>query len=401
MNKILVINSGSSSFKFKLFSFPEEKVLAEGMADRVGLDDSSFETKLADKSKHVDNIDIPDQATAVKLLLTNLKKYNVINDPHEIIGIGHRIVAGGEKFKDSSLITKDNLHEIYDLQEYAPLHNVAEADDIKAFIDRLPDVPEVAVFDTSFHQSLDPVHYLYSVPYEYYRKYKVRKYGAHGTSVRFVTQKAAQMLNKPLTDLRLIVCHLGSGASITAVKDGKSLDTSMGFTPVAGITMSTRSGDVDPSLLEYVMHKENLIMDEMISILNHKSGLLGISEISPDMRDLREDMTPLTGEKKRKADLARNIFINRICRYIGSYIVEMSGVDGIIFTAGVGEHDYGVRERVMNALKFLGMKPDLEANRANKEGLISQPDSKIATLLIPTNEELMIERDVVRVAKLK
>lgn len=401
MNKILVINSGSSSFKFKLFSFPEEKVLAEGMADRVGLDDSSFETKLADKSKHVDNIDIPDQATAVKLLLTNLKKYDVINDPHEIIGIGHRIVAGGEKFKDSSLITKDNLHEIYDLQEYAPLHNVAEADDIKAFIDRLPDVPEVAVFDTSFHQSLDPVHYLYSVPYEYYRKYKVRKYGAHGTSVRFVTQKAAQMLNKPLTDLRLIVCHLGSGASITAVKDGKSLDTSMGFTPVAGITMSTRSGDVDPSLLEYVMHKENLIMDEMISILNHKSGLLGISEISPDMRDLREDMTPLTGEKKRKADLARNIFINRICRYIGSYIVEMSGVDGIIFTAGVGEHDYGVRERVMNALKFLGMKPDLEANRANKEGLISQPDSKIATLLIPTNEELMIERDVVRVAKLK
>ncbi|MDH5101444.1 acetate kinase [Lactobacillus kefiranofaciens] len=401
MKKILVINSGSSSFKFKLFSFPEEKVLAEGMADRIGLDDSSFETKLADKSKHVDNIDIPDQATAVKLLLTNLKKYDVINDPHEIIGIGHRIVAGGEKFKDSSLITKDNLHEIYDLQEYAPLHNVAEADDIKAFIDRLPDVPEVAVFDTSFHQSLDPVHYLYSVPYEYYRKYKVRKYGAHGTSVRFVTQKAAQMLNKPLTDLRLIVCHLGSGASITAVKDGKSLDTSMGFTPVAGITMSTRSGDVDPSLLEYVMHKENLIMDEMISILNHKSGLLGISEISPDMRDLREDMTPLTGEKKRKADLARNIFINRICRYIGSYIVEMSGVDGIIFTAGVGEHDYGVRERVMNALKFLGMKPDLEANRANKEGLISQPDSKIATLLIPTNEELMIERDVVRVAKLK
>lgn len=401
MKKILVINSGSSSFKFKLFSFPEEKVLAEGMADRVGLGDSTFETKLADKSKHVDNIDIPDQATAVKLLLTNLKKYDVISDPHEIIGIGHRIVAGGEKFKDSSLITKDNLHEIYDLKEYAPLHNVAEADDIKAFIDLLPDVPEVAVFDTSFHQSLDPVHYLYSVPYEYYRKYKVRKYGAHGTSVRFVTQKAAQILNKPLADLKLIVCHLGSGASITAVKNGKSLDTSMGFTPVSGITMSTRSGDVDPSLLEYVMHKENLTMDEMISILNHKSGLLGISEISPDMRDLREDMTPLTGEKKRKANLARDIFINRICRYIGSYIVEMSGVDGIIFTAGVGEHDYGVRERVMNALKFLGMKPDLEANRANKEGLISQPDSKIATLLIPTNEELMIERDVVRVAKLK
>lgn len=401
MKKILVINAGSSSFKFKVFSFPKEEVIAEGMADRVGLDDSSFELKLADKTKHSEKVDIPDQTTAVKILLDNLKKYQVVNDPTEIIGIGHRIVAGGETFKTSALITKDNLQQIYDLKEYAPLHDVAEADVIKAFLELLPNIPEVAVFDTSFHQSLDPVHYLYSIPYKYYEKYRARKYGAHGTSVRFVIQEAAKLLDKPLDQLKLIVCHLGSGASITAVKDGKSLDTSMGFTPLAGITMSTRSGDVDPSLLGYIMNKEHIDMDQMIDILNHKSGLLGISEISPDMHDLRDDMSHLTKEQEKKASLARNIFINRICRYIGAYIVELGGVDGIIFTAGVGEHDFGVRARVMESLDFMGVVPDEEKNKANKAGLITRPDSKIAVMLIPTDEELMIERDVIKVADLK
>lgn len=291
MKKILVINAGSSSFKFKVFSFPKEDVIAEGMADRVGLDDSSFEIKLTDKTKHSEEVNIPDQTTAVKILLNNLKKYQVINDLAEIIGIGHRIVAGGETFKKSTLINKDNLQKIYDLKEYAPLHDEAEADVIKAFLELLPNVPEVAVFDTAFHQSLDPVHYLYSLPYKYYEKYKARKYGAHGTSVRFVIQEAAKLLDKPLDQLKLIVCHLGSGASITAVKNGKSLDTSMGFTPLAGITMSSRSGDVDPSVLAYIMKKEHINMSQMIDILNHKSGLLGISEISPDMRDLRDDMS--------------------------------------------------------------------------------------------------------------
>ena len=345
MKKILVINAGSSSFKFKVFSFPKEDVIAEGMADRVGLDDSSFEIKLTDKTKHSEEVNIPDQTTAVKILLNNLKKYQVINDLAEIIGIGHRIVAGGETFKKSTLINKDNLQKIYDLKEYAPLHDEAEADVIKAFLELLPNVPEVAVFDTAFHQSLDPVHYLYSLPYKYYEKYKARKYGAHGTSVRFVIQEAAKLLDKPLDQLKLIVCHLGSGASITAVKNGKSLDTSMGFTPLAGITMSSRSGDVDPSVLAYIMKKEHINMSQMIDILNHKSGLLGISEISPDMRDLRDDMSRLNNDQKKKADLARNIFINRICRYIGAYIMEMGGVDGIIFTAGVGEHDFGVRAK--------------------------------------------------------
>lgn len=401
MKKILVINAGSSSFKFKVFSFPQEDVIAEGMADRVGLTDSTFELKLADKTTHSEKVEIPDQTTAVKVLLTNLKKYHVINESNEIIGIGHRIVAGGETFKDSTLINQKNLQQIYDLKEYAPLHNVPEADVIKAFLQLLPNVPEVAVFDTAFHQTLDPVHYLYSLPYKYYEKYKARKYGAHGTSVRFVIQKAAQLLDKPLDQLKLIVCHLGSGASITAVKNGKSFDTSMGFSPLAGITMSTRSGDVDPSLLAHIMEKEDFDMNQMIDILNNKSGLLGISEISPDMRDLRSDMSHLNEDQRIKANLARNIFINRICRYIGAYIIELGGVDGIIFTAGVGEHDAGVRAQVMNALNFMGVIPDEDKNKANQAGLITRPDSKIAVMLIPTNEELMIERDVVRVAHLK
>ena len=393
MKKVLAINSGSSSFKYKIFSLPEEKVIAEGMADRVGLDGSSFDIELKDGQKHTEDVAIPDQETAVSLLLKALKKYNVVDDLKEIAGVGHRIVAGGEFFKDSALITEDNLHEIFDLKEYAPLHNPAEGEGIKAFMKLLPGVPEVAVFDTSFHQSMDNVHYLYSVPYDYYKKYRVRKYGAHGTSVRYVSMRTAELMKKDLKDLKMIVCHLGSGASITAVKNGKSYDTSMGFTPLAGITMSTRSGDVDPSLLQYVMDKENMSIDEMIKSLNNKSGLLGISGISPDMRDLKFN-------PDKRAQLARKIFINRIVRYVGSYLVEMGGIDAIVFTAGVGEHDVGVRKGVMDALKFLGLDPDYEANEENGEKFITKPDSKIKALIVPTNEELMIERDVVRLAKL-
>lgn len=389
MKKVLAINSGSSSFKYKIFSLPEEKVIAEGMADRVGLDGSSFDIELKDGQKHTEDVAIPDQETAVSLLLKALKKYNVVDDLKEIAGVGHRIVAGGEFFKDSALITEDNLHEIFDLKEYAPLHNPAEGEGIKAFMKLLPGVPEVAVFDTSFHQSMDDVHYLYSVPYDYYKKYRVRKYGAHGTSVRYVSMRTAELMKKDLKDLKMIVCHLGSGASITAVKNGKSYDTSMGFTPLAGITMSTRSGDVDPSLLQYVMDKENMSIDEMIKSLNNKSGLLGISGISPDMRDLKFN-------PDKRAQLARKIFINRIVRYVGSYLVEMGGIDAIVFTAGVGEHDVGVRKGVMDALKFLGLDPDYEANEENGEKFITKPDSKIKALIVPTNEELMIERDVVR-----
>lgn len=393
MKKVLAINSGSSSFKYKLFSLPDEEVLAEGLADRVGLDDSTFSIKLSNGDKHVKEVEIPDQETAVKLLLKALKKYNVIEDLNEIAGVGHRIVAGGEYFKDSAIITEDNLQKIFDLKEYAPLHNPAEGKGIQAFMKVLPNVPEVGVFDTAFHESLDPVHYLYSVPYDWYEKYRARKYGAHGTSVRYVANRTAKLLNKDLKDLKLVVCHLGSGASITAVKDGKSYDTSMGFTPLAGITMGTRSGDVDPSLLQFVMHKKDISIDEMIDILNHDSGLLGISGVSPDMRDLKHN-------PDKRAQLAREIFINRIIRYVGAYITEMGGADAIVFTAGIGEHDAQVRAAVMKAFEFIGLVPDLEDNKVNGEKTITKPESKIRAMIVPTNEELMIERDVVRLAHL-
>ncbi|NRO06732.1 acetate/propionate family kinase [Lactobacillus helveticus] len=393
MKKVLAINSGSSSFKYKLFSLPDEKVIASGMADRVGLDNASFEIKLADGTKHVEKTEIADQEAAVNLLIKFLKQFNVVDDLHEIVGVGHRVVNGGEYFDDSTIITKENLPKIYELEDYAPLHNPAEGRGIEAFMNVLPEVPQVAVFDTTYHRALDPVHYLYSLPYEYYEKYGVRKYGAHGTSIRYTAPHAAKMLGKDLKDLKLIICHLGSGASITAVKDGKSYDTSMGFSPIAGITMATRCGDIDPSLIQHLMHVEGKSMDEMIHILNHKSGLLGLSGISPDMRDISESDT-------ERAKLARKIFINRIVRYVGSYIAEMGGVDAIIFTAGIGEHDMGVRKEVMDAFKYMGVEPDYEANEENGEHFITKPDSKVKVMVIPTNEELIIERDVVRLTNI-
>lgn len=393
MKKVLAINSGSSSFKYKLFSLPDEKVIASDMADRVGLDNASFEIKLADGTKHVEKTEIADQEAAVNLLIKFLKQFNVVDDLHEIVGVGHRVVNGGEYFDDSTIITKENLPKIYELEDYAPLHNPAEGRGIEAFMNVLPEVPQVAVFDTTYHRALDPVHYLYSLPYEYYEKYGVRKYGAHGTSIRYTAPHAAKMLGKDLKDLKLIICHLGSGASITAVKDGKSYDTSMGFSPIAGITMATRCGDIDPSLIQHLMHVEGKSMDEMIHILNHKSGLLGLSGISPDMRDIRESDT-------ERAKLARKIFINRIVRYVGSYIAEMGGVDAIIFTAGIGEHDMGVRKEVMDAFKYMGVEPDYEANEENGEHFITKPDSKVKVMVIPTNEELIIERDVVRLTNI-
>ena len=395
MDKILAINSGSSSFKYKLFSLADESVLASGLGDRIGIDGSTFSMKLADGTKHEVEVDLPNQEVAVQTLLDWLKEYGVIADLKEIVGVGHRIVNGGELFPDSAIIDKDNIHKVFDLTNYAPLHNPAEGREIQAFMNILPDVPQVGVFDTSFHQSMDEVHYIYSLPYEYYEKYKARKYGAHGTSVRYVSGKAAELLGKDLKDLKLVVCHLGSGASVTAVKDGKCYDTSMGFSPLAGVTMGTRSGDADPSVLQYIMKKEGITdFNEMIDILNRKSGLLGLSGISSDMRDIRNS-------DDKRARLAEAVFINRVVRYVGSYIAEMGGADAVVFTAGIGEHDDVVREGVMKSLSFMGVDFDDAANKAANEGFITKEDSKLAGLIIPTDEELMIERDVVRLAKLK
>lgn len=397
MKKILAINSGSSSFKYKLFNYPSEEVVAQGQAQRIGLAGATFSLKLADGSKYESEIKIPDHKTAIQLLLTWLPKYNVINDLKEIAGIGHRVVAGGEIFSESALIDKEKLQQIYDLSDYAPLHNPYEADGIRDFMQLLPGVPQVAVFDTSFHHTLDPVHYLYSLPYKYYEKYRARKYGAHGTSVRYVSHRAAELLNKPLNELKMIVCHLGNGVSITAIKDGKSYDTSMGFSPVAGITMSTRSGDIDPSVLQYVMKKENISdFNKMINILNNKSGILGISDYSPDMRDIRKKAA--AGDVKAK--LAKDIFVNRIIKYIGSYYVDMGGLDALVFTAGIGENESLYRQAIVDKLSVLGLKIDEKANSVNGEKVISAVDSKAKILIIPTNEELVIARDVVRLAKI-
>lgn len=397
MKKILAINSGSSSFKYKLFNYPSEEVVAQGQAQRIGLAGATFSLKLADGSKYESEIKISDHKTAIQLLLTWLPKYNVINDLKEIAGIGHRVVAGGEIFSESALIDKEKLQQIYDLSDYAPLHNPYEADGIRDFMQLLPGVPQVAVFDTSFHHTLDPVHYLYSLPYKYYEKYRARKYGAHGTSVRYVSHRAAELLNKPLNELKMIVCHLGNGASITAIKDGKSYDTSMGFSPVAGITMSTRSGDIDPSVLQYVMKKENISdFNKMINILNNKSGILGISDYSPDMRDIRKRAA--AGDVKAK--LAKDIFVNRIIKYIGSYYVDMGGLDALVFTAGIGENESLYRQAIVDKLSVLGLKIDEKANSVNGEKVISAVDSKAKILIIPTNEELVIARDVVRLAQI-
>lgn len=392
MKKILAINSGSSSFKYKLFVFPSEEVIAQGGAERVGLPNSIFKIRLANGHEYIKNMSIASQEDAVSLLIDSLKKYHVVEKLSEIKGVGHRVVNGGEIFPDSVIIDEHNLPKLESIEQLAPLHNGPETQGIKAFMKLLPHATQVAVFDTSYHQTLDQIHYLYSIPYKYYRDFSVRKYGAHGTSVRYVAPRAAKLMYKNFNIARLIICHLGSGSSITAVKDGKSFDTSMGFSPLAGVTMGTRSGDFDPSALQYLMHKTGMNIDEAVDMLNHDSGLLGISGVSSDMRDL-------INSDERRAKLARRIYINRVVRYVGAYAAEMDGVDGIVFTAGIGEHDSGVRAGVMSSLKYLGLKPDYEANRTNGEKIISRPDSKVKALIVPTNEEVMIARDVARLTR--
>ncbi|HCD08284.1 MAG TPA: acetate kinase [Lactobacillus sp.] len=395
MSKIMAVNSGSSTLKWKLYTVPDEKVVAKGMVDRLGLSDSVFEVEF--KGKKISEMgDIPDHTTAVNKMLDKLIDLKIIDNYNEITGVGHRVVAGGSIFKDSAVVTPRVVQRIRNLSEFAPLHNPGQAAGIEAFEKILPDVPQVAVFDTSFHQTMDPVNYLYSIPYEYYEKYGVRKFGAHGTSHRYVSQAAADYLHKPLNDLKIISCHLGSGASIDAIEDGRSVDTSMGFTPLAGITMSTRSGDIDPSLVAYLMQKMKITdPTDMVKILNTKSGLLGISGISPDMRDLLA-----TRDENDRSDLAIRIYINRIVKYIGSYIALLGGTDVLIFTAGTGAKNAEIRADIANSFNYMGVKIDKDANE-NGAGIriISSKDSSITVMVVPTDEELMIVRDVVRLTK--
>jgi acetate kinase len=389
MAKTMAVNAGSSSLKFQLIEMPQEEVIAKGQIERIGLSDSVFTLKFNGQKIELVQ-DIEDHEAAINMLLEQFKENNVVADLSEITGVGHRVVAGGEWFNKSVVVDEEVLNKIDRLAAYAPLHNPANAMGIRVFQKLLPDALSVAVFDTAFHQTLPRENYLYSLPYEYYTKYGARKYGAHGTSHRYVANRAAEMMGKNIEELRLITLHLGAGASITAVKGGKSYDTSMGFTPLAGLTMATRSGDVDPSLVYYIQEREGLTNEQMLNILNTKSGLLGISTLSADMRDLEEVV-----DTNEHAKLAIDMFINRVIRYVGQYVAEMGGVDGFVFTAGVGENADYLRKQVSEAFSFMGVKIDDEKNsERGHENIISTSDSSVTVMMIPTNEELMIARDV-------
>jgi acetate kinase len=396
MSKTIAVNAGSSTLKFKLFDMPSEDVVAEGTIERIGEKMGHAKIKYGDGQRHEEEKPFADHGAAVNYLLDQLIDLGIVKSYDEITAVGHRVVAGGEFFKDSAVINDDVIKKIDELSEYAPLHDPAELIGIKAFRKVLPNAFAVAVFDTSFHVNMPKMNALYSVPYEWYEKYGARKYGAHGTSHRYVAGRAAKMLGKPLKDLKLITMHIGAGASITAIKGGKSYDTSMGFSPLAGITMATRSGDVDPSLVAFVQEKLGVSSQEMISILNHKSGLLGISQLSPDMRDI----LAAADKGNDQAQLALDMYVNRIVRYVGAYIAEMGGADAIVFTAGVGENSIPVRKLVTDKLAYFGIKIDQEKNKCHGvERDLSTDDAKIKTLLIPTNEELMIVHDIERLKK--
>lgn len=385
----MAINAGSSSLKFQLFEMPAETVIAKGQVERIGMNDSIFTLKYNGEKFEVVQ-DIADHEAAINLLLAQLKEHEVIADFSEITGVGHRIVAGGEWFNKSVVVDDEVLNKIERLADYAPLHNASEALGIRVFQKLLPNALSVAVFDTAFHQSMPKKNYLYALPYEYYTKYGARKYGAHGTSHKYVAQRTADILGKKLEDLKIITLHLGAGASITAIKDGKSFDTSMGFTPLAGVAMATRTGDVDPSLVYYIQNREGLSNDEMLNILNKKSGLLGVSSLSSDMRDLEE-----VEDTNDHAALAIEMFIDRVVRYVGQYYVELGGVDALTFTAGIGENAANVREAIIDRLAFMGIKLDAEKNELrDDEVIISSEDSTAKVLKVATNEELMIARDV-------
>ena len=395
MTKILAVNAGSSTLKWKLFSMPEETVIASGMVDRLNLPGSVFKVKLVNGQKYEETQDNITNKLAAAMVLTRLKSYGILKHLSEITGVGHRIVAGGEVFKDSAVITPIVLKQIKELKDYAPLHNPVQAYYIEVFEQLLPEAHEVAVFDTSLYAQMPEVNYLYGIPYEYYEKYGARKYGAHGTSHRYVAHRTAELLGKPLEDLKLITLHLGSGSSVTAFKDGNALDTSMGFTPLAGVMMGTRSGDIAPSLVAYLAEKLDVTMPKMIDILNHKSGLLGVSELSPDQRDLEK-----TQDERPKSKLALDMFVNRVVRYVGSYTAELGGLDALVFTAGSGENGIAMRQAIADKLGYLGVTIDPEKNDFRGEERVVSPDgAPVKVMVVPTNEELMIVRDVVRLSR--
>lgn len=398
MTKIMAVNAGSSSLKFQLLEMPSETMLAVGLVERVGKDDAIFTIKYGEGQKFNVVTPLHTHKEAVELALEKLIDLGIIASFDEISGVGHRVLHGKELYADSVVIDEEVMKNIESFVELGPLHIPPNLTGIRAFQTILPDVPQVAVFDTAFHQTMPEENFLYSLPYEYYTEHGVRKYGFHGTSHKYVTQRAAELLGRPLEDLRLISCHLGSGASIAAVAGGRSLDTTMGFTPLEGITMGTRSGSLDPALIPFLMQKTGKSAEDVLNVMNKESGVYGLSGISSDLRDIEQ----AASEGNHRAEVSLKIFSNRIHGYIGQYAAEMNGVDAIIFTAGVGENSDVIRERILRGLEFMGVywDPSLNNGARGKELFINYPHSPVKVIIIPTNEELVIARDTVRVGRL-
>lgn len=395
--KVLVINCGSSSLKYQLIDSETEVALAVGICERIGIDGRLNHTPNGGEKVVIEQA-MPDHEVAIRMVLDALtnENYGVIKNLDEIDAIGHRLVHGGEKFTKSVIIDDEVIAGVEECSPLAPLHNPANLIGVRACQAIMPGVPNIGVFDTAFHQTMEPVAYMYGLPYEYYEKYKVRRYGFHGTSHSFVSKRAIQMLNLDPDNSKIIVCHLGNGSSISAVKNGKVVDTSMGMTPMEGLVMGTRCGDMDPTIVEYLAHSLNKSLEEVMVILNKKSGVLGISGVSSDFRDLDK----ASNEGNERAKLAVEVFSYRTAKYIGSYIAAMNGVDAIVFTAGLGENNIVVREQVLNHFGYMGITLDKEANQIRgEEKIISTPDSKVTVAVIPTNEELAIAHETVALLK--
>ncbi|WP_300386074.1 acetate kinase [Clostridium sp.] len=397
--KILVINCGSSSLKYQLIDMGNEEPLAQGLVERIGIEGSVLTQKVEGREKYIVKKPMADHKVAIKLVLDSLvdKVNGVISSMDEILAVGHRIVHGGEKFKSSVVVNEEVKDYIKECFKLAPLHNPANMIGIEACEELMPNTPMVVVFDNAFHSTMPEEAYLYAIPYELYTKHGIRKYGFHGTSHKYVSQKAAEIMGKDIKDLKLITCHLGNGSSICAVKNGESIDTSMGFTPLAGVAMGTRCGDIDPAIIPFLMKEEGLNADEIDDLLNKKSGVLGISGISSDFRDIEDAAFK---ENVHRAKLALEIFEYKVRATIGSYAAIMGGVDAIIFTAGVGENGPETRESILEGLEFLGVECDAERNKVRgKVREISKEGCKVKAFVIPTNEELVIARDTVELIK--
>lgn len=394
--KVLVINCGSSSLKYQVLDMENEALLAKGLVERIGIDGSVIKHEREDGKGYKLQTPMATHKEAIENVFEALlnEESGVLKSLDEIGAVGHRVVHAGEKITESVLITEDIIKILEECFDIAPSHNPPNVLGIRACQSLMPETPQVAVFDTAFHSTMPAASYTYAIPYEYYKKYGIRKYGFHGTSHKYVSERAAAMLNCNISDLKIITCHLGNGASLSAIKDGKCIDTSMGFTPLMGVVMGTRSGAIDPAILEFIMEHENITIEEMLKILNKKSGVFGISGVSSDFRDLEE----AANEGNERAQLALDIFAQKIKSYIGSYFAELNGADVIVFTAGIGENSISMRAKICANLENLGIKLDPERNNLRgDEAIISATDSKVKILLIPTNEELMIARDTVEV----